>query len=244
MKRFLFLLCALLIPIPLCAAGSGALPDPNDTDERYIYNNTVLEIPGIGAPYETENSVVFTAKADSRFIGIAFDFEGYRTIHSFRIRSTHDINGKKTESLMFYILDRPKYIQSISYRLIVDGLWTTDPINPDKYYDENTGILLSRFTFSSMTPPETAVTKNDSVHFIYKGSSGQKIYLAGTFTNWDPWIYELQETAPGFYEINLPLPSGTYYYTYYLGMKAVTDRTNPKKAYTADGRVASVITVN
>ncbi len=243
MKRLLAFLGALLISASVFAAGSDAVPDPNDTDERYVYNNTVLEISGVGAPYESDNSVVFTAKADSRFTGIAFSFEGYKTIHPFRIRKTRDADGKVTDSLMFYILDRPKHIQSVSYRLIVDGLWTTDPLNPDKYYDENTGILLSRFTFSTTTPPETAVTKENAVRFIYKGTTGQNIYLAGTFTNWDPWIYEMRETAPGFYELNLPLPAGTYYYTYYSGMKALTDRTNPHKAYTADGRVASVITV-
>jgi hypothetical protein len=243
MKRLISVLCALVIPAAVFAAGSSTGPDPNDTDERYIYNNTVLEIPGVGAPYEAENSVVFTEKADSRFIGIAFDFEGYKTIHPFRIRRTRDSDGKVTDSLMFYVLNRPKHIQTVSYRLIVDGLWTTDPLNPDRYYEENTGILLSRFTFSTVTPPETAVTKENTVHFIYNGSTGQSIYLAGTFTNWDPWIYQMQETAPGFYELNLPLPPGTYYYSYYAGLKAMTDKTNPNKAYTPDGRTASVIIV-
>ncbi|MFA6856969.1 MAG: glycogen-binding domain-containing protein [Treponema sp.] len=243
MKRLSAFICAMFISTSVFAAGSTAVPDPNDTDERYVYNNTVLEIPGTGAPYESDKSVVFTAKADARFTGIAFDFEGYKTIHPFRIRKTRDADGKVTGSLMFYILDRPKYIQSVSYRLIVDGLWTTDPLNPDRYYDENTGILLSRFTFSSTTPPETVVTKENTVRFIYKGTAEQNIYLAGTFTNWDPWIYEMNETSPGFYELSLPLPAGTYYYNYYAGMKAFTDKTNPKKVYTDDGRIASVITV-
>ncbi|MCK9171018.1 MAG: isoamylase [Treponema sp.] len=243
MKRISAFIGVMLISTSVFAAGSPAVPDPNDTDERYVYNNTVLEIPGIGAPYESDTSVVFTAQPDSRFTGIAFDFEGYKTIHPFHIRKNKDADGKVTDSLMFYILERPKYIQSVSYRLIVDGLWTTDPLNPDRYYDENTGILLSRFTFSSATPAETLVTKRNTVRFIYKGTTGQKIYLTGTFTNWDPWIYEMNETAPGFYELNLPLPAGTYYYNYYTGMNAFTDKTNPKKVYTDDGRIASVITV-
>lgn len=243
MKRFLCILGALIAVMPAFSA-TPALPDPAEAQARYTYNNTVLAIPGTGAPYETEDSVVFTARPGSRFIGIAFDFEGYKQIHKFRIRNTRDIDGKITQTLMFYVLDRPKYIDTISYRLIVDGMWTTDPLNPDVYYDENTGILLSRFTFSSPTPPETTVLKDNSIHFVYVGKSGQKIQLGGTFTNWDPWIYELQETAPGFYEITLPLPAGTYYYNYFVGMKAVTDKTNPKRAYTPDGRVASVITVN
>ena len=36
---------------------------------------------------------------------------------------------------------------------------------------------------------------------------------------------------------------GTYYYNYYLGMNSIIDKTNPKKAYTSDGRTTSVIEV-
>ena len=83
-----------------------------------------------------------------------------------------------------------------------------------------------------------------SVKFIYKGESGLKLNLAGTFTNWDPWIYQLEEIQPGLYELELPLTTGTYYYNYYLGLTPILDNTNPEKIYTADGRSASVLTVN
>ena len=216
----------------------------------YAYNNAILEIHSAGAPYEIDNAIVFTAPATARFTGIAFDFEGYKTIHSFHIHTMYDMNGNKTDSVLFYILNRPANTHAISYRLVIDGLWTTDPLNPDTYYDEETGILLSRFTLSTYTPfatasqtQVTAQTNGSTVRFVYRGTSGQKIYLAGSFTNWDPWIYELTETARGFYEIQLPLAPGTYYYNFYSGMNAIPDATNSKRAYTQDGRTASVITV-
>ena len=90
----------------------------------------------------------------------------------------------------------------------------------------------------------TEATSNDRVKFIYKGESGLKLNLAGTFTNWDPWIYQLEEIQPGLYELELPLTTGTYYYNYYLGLTPILDNTNPEKIYTADGRSASVIRVN
>ena len=94
------------------------------------------------------------------------------------------------------------------------------------------------------TLPEVTYKKSDSgVKFIYNGASGEKVRLAGTFTNWDSWIYELKETKPGFYELTLPLPRGKYYYNYYLGMTAIVDKTNPNRVYTQDGRAASVIEV-
>ena len=90
----------------------------------------------------------------------------------------------------------------------------------------------------------TESTSSDTVKFIYKGESGLKLNLAGTFTNWDPWIYKLKETKPGFYELDLPLPRGKYYYNYYVGLTPVLDNTNPEVVYTNDGRSMSVISVN
>ena len=91
---------------------------------------------------------------------------------------------------------------------------------------------------------EQNITRFMSVKFIYKGESGLKLNLAGTFTNWDPWIYEMVETSPGLYELELPLPAGKYYYNYYIGLTPILDNTNPQKIYTTDGRSASVLTVN
>lgn len=235
MKRFLFFLCAL--QALFCGIAAA---DYND--------ETVLEIRGVAAPYEKDGTVVFTADAKSRFTGIAFDFEGYKTIHPFRIHTMRDMDGTAKGSVLFYILHRPEKAKSLSYRLVIDGLWTTDPANPDSYYDEKEGISLSRFTFASDLPQKTApdatnASSHNIVHFICRAGTRQKIYLAGSFTNWDPWIYEMKETSRGVYEIALPLPSGTHYYNYYSGMDALTDSTNPNKAYTKDGRVASVITV-
>ena len=109
MKRFLFLLCALQA---LLSAVSAA--DYND--------ETVLEIRGVGVPYEKDDTVVFTADAKSRFTGIAFDFEGYKTIHPFRIHTMRDMDGKAKGSVLFYILRRPEAVRSLSYRLVIDGL--------------------------------------------------------------------------------------------------------------------------
>ena len=145
--------------------------------------------------------------------------------------------------MLFFLLERPAKLKNISYRLIIDGLWTTDPNNPNKIYDPTSGVSVSTVNVGILKPEITNATETDGVKFIYQGESGQQVRLGGTFTNWDSWIYELKETKPGFYELVLPLPEGTYYYNYYLGMNSISDKTNPKKAYTSDGRTTSVIEV-
>lgn len=215
---------------------------PVQEKDLYEYNNIITKLDKAEEPQVYDNYIVFTEESGPRFVGIVFDFENYQTIHPFQIHKNYDLEGNVRTSVMFYLLERPKDLTEITYRLIIDGLWTSDPINPDKVYDETAGISLSRVDLGT-TLPEITYAKAGGTKFIYNGEPGQTVRLSGTFTNWDSWIYELEETAPGFYELNLPLPQGKYYYNYYLGMNAIVDKTNPNRAYTEDGRTASVIVV-
>lgn len=232
MAIFIFLTSSLM---PLYAQS-------ND-DNNYNYGKLILSLKGYGAPVVRNGYVVFTAELGPRNIGIAFDFENYSVVHPFQIRRTYDIDENLRESLFFYALEIPEHLLELSYRLVIDGLWTYDPLNPDTYFDQKSGVKISHVYIADSFPAETEPSNKNRIRFIYEGERGQKVKLTGTFTNWDPWIYELQETRPGFYEISLNLPPGTYYYNYMIGMTPVLDKTNPNRAYTKDGRRASTIVV-
>ena len=221
------------------------------TPDNWDYNIIASSIDSSGAPYVKGEWAVFTADKNARHVGIAFDFENYRQIHSFKLRTIRDEQYNITDSFYFYIFRLPKNVQKLNYRLVIDGLWTTDPENPVKVYDEQTDLYLSSLDVSRNIPEITeqlpSFTENygqsGNVRFIYRGDSGLQIRLGGSFTNWDSWIYELEEIEPGLYELDLSLPPGKYYYNYYCGMKAIVDTTNPDRVYTADGREASQILV-
>ena len=172
------------------------------------------------------------------------DFENYKIIHPYQAHVNRGADGNVTGSVLFYVLERPKNLSELSYRIITDGLWTADPDNPNNEYDGESGITVSKLDLGGTLPEATTNNANTGVTFIYNGGRGEQVRLAGTFTNWDSWIYELKETKPGFYELTLPLPRGKYYYNYYLGMTAVVDKTNPNRVYTQDGRTASVVEVH
>lgn len=241
----------LFLAVFLCCAPLSFAKGEVAVEDTYEYDLLVSTISGYGAPFLSGNSVVFTAKPDARYIGIAFDFENFREIHSFQLKKIYDIDGEVTNSFFFYVLDLPKSVSNIEYRLVVDGLWTTDPLNPKTVYKPSSGLTLSKLALNRNLIPETEVRKvsgtskdeNGVVHFVYRGKPGQHIRLGGTFTNWDSWIYELDETEPGIYQIDLPLPPGTYYYSFFNGVSSMVDTSNPDRGYTADGKVASVITV-
>lgn len=221
-------------------------------EEAYSLQNLIAGIKTVQSPVVTEDYIIFTADKNARFTGIAFDFENYTKIHTFQRLITRDSEFEPVDSVLFYICKIPEKITDISYRMIIDGIWTYDPVNENKYYSYEADTYFSVVKIENQKKEktekvyslETAPSLTGHTRFVYNGKPGEKIRLGGTFTNWDSFIYELEETSPGFYEITLALPKGSYFYAYYKGTTAFVDETNPDKAYTPDGRIASVLHVN
>lgn len=241
MKKILFLtgffgLFTILIS-PLAAKENAVKPD------TYEYDLTLTDISGVKPPYISNNFVVFTAPVSANSIGIAFDFDDFRTIHYYQLKKNYGYEGDVTSSYYFYILEVPKKRSRICYRIVIDGLWTTDPNNQNVIYNNTENYSLSYVDLPPATIEITEKLDNGLVHFVCHTETGKKIRLGGTFTNWDSWIYEMKETEPGKYEIDIPLHPGTYYYAYYNGITAFLDETNPSRGYSTDGRIVSCITI-
>lgn len=241
MKKLIILIIGLII---FGIGMTGALFAAEQINyQNYELDTLLHEIEKPQPPVITDDYIIFTCDPNHRYIGIAFDFENYNIIHPFKLLTNTDENGTVTRKHLFYCYKRQHKSTELKYRLVIDGLWTTDPLNPQKEYDQSVNLYFSKVEDPNSIKQETQIKQKNTVHFIYKGETGQQINLAGTFTNWDPWIYEMTETTPGIYELELPLPKGKYYYNYYIGLTPVLDNTNPQKIYTNDGRSASVINV-
>lgn len=234
MKRLILFL--VLAALSVCCL-------PAQEDDKYTLDLIRTGIKEAGEPYINDKYIVFTEEDNHRYTGIAFDFENYKTIHPFERLVFYDYDNEPRGSVLFYILEIPANSTGIEYRMIFDGLWTTDPLNPVKKFSFENGTYVSQVNYENMTPLITE-TKNDRVTFIHNSDPGRTVRLSGTFSNWDSFIYYMKETTPGHYELELPLPSGTYYYCFYEGLVPILDGTNPAKVYTPEGRIASVITVN
>lgn len=241
MKKNRFLITAAVVALFVHTSIFAAAPV---NYQNYELDSLLHNIDKPSAPVITDDYIIFTATTNNRFVGIAFDFENYQVIHPFQVLSKTDDEGNVTRQHMFYCFQRQHLYESLKYRLIIDGLWTTDPLNPVKEYDDSVNLYFSKIENLGTIKIATEKTQHDTVRFIYKGEPGLKLNLAGNFTNWDPWIYTMEEKNPGLYELELPLTTGTYYYNYYLGLTPLLDNTNPEKIYTMDGRSASVIRVD
>ena len=221
----------------------AAQSEEQSSIDVYTYGELVETIARADAPLITGKYIIFTAAGSARHAGIAFEHENFQSIHALQrlFRSEEETDSKK--SILFYIMQIPEEMRELRYRLVIDGLWSTDPLNPDEIFDYSAGMSLSILKIPYQKEYKTAVENNGRTRFVYQGESGKKIYLAGTFNNWDPFMYVLEEVMPGRYELYLPLPNGVWYYAYFKDGKQIPDTTNHEHVYMADGRTASVIAV-
>ena len=214
----------------------------------------LLSLKGPVAPEVLDNLVIFTASSSLRRVGIAFANEGFSKVHWFRQllvpRDPNEIpedekkpNRYKDSGIVFYLHQLPEGALEIEYRLIIDGLWTTDPYNPDSRRD-TAGLSISILSI----PPRHVVPHplkgpSGSLSFVFKGPPGEMVSVGGSFNNWDPFMYELREGPAGTYSINIPLPPGRYQYVFFHRGQRYPDPYNQNRIFSRNGLIASEIVI-
>ena len=197
----------------------------------------ITEAVAAAPPEVIDDHLVLTYKGSRqyRFVGAAFRHEDFKVIHPFYVNE----NG-------VYILTYPleEGMSNLEYRLVVDGLWITDPQNINRSTDA-AGITLSNFMIPEKEgPPESPRNDKGSVTFQYFGTRGQRVYIYGDFNNWDPYMYRLEEKpGSGAYSCRLRLSPGTYRYKFIVDGTSLPDPLNDDRILDSFGETASVFTV-
>ena len=225
--------------------------------ESYQFIDHLRAISGPGTPEIYEDVVLFTAPSSYQRVGISFAHEGYAKVHWFKRlmipgdpaelvaagKNRKNADPNNDSGIMFHLETIPENITNMDYRLIIDGLWTADPLNPLTISGPS-GIVESRVPLPEKSKTSlTAATPPGTYRFIYRASPGENITVGGSFNNWDPFMYEMRETNPGLYTLTLPLPPGSFQYVFFYRGEQIPDPANPKKLYTREGRIVSEGTV-
>jgi len=244
---------AALITVFLFFAFGSSFAVDIETVESYQLIDRLLNFTGPRAPEIFDDLVIFTAPSSYRRVGIAFADEGFAKVHWFRQllirRDPLEIAGKRIDThkdpgFVFYIHQIPEGASQIEYRLIIDGLWTTDPSNPNSRRDRNSGLNLSVLSLPPRTPvPGPLKGPPGSLSFNFNGPPGEIVSVAGNFNGWDPFMYELKEGPAGTYKLDIPLPPGKYQYVFFHRGERYLDPYNPYRAYSKDGNFASEIVI-
>jgi hypothetical protein len=246
MKRIV-LFCLLII----AASFSWA-----DEWENYEVLNQLLRIHSPSAPVIVENYVIFTADSGLRRIGVAFAHENFANVYWFRplvipqdrLNNQFDpliSSGTYMDSgLQFHIYQIPMNMRELEYRLVINGLWTIDPLNPQSRRDPVSGLTMSVLSLPyRRVPPDPLNGLPEGLNFSFRGPPGEIVTVAGNFNGWDPFMYQLREYPEGVYSITIPLPPGTYQYVFYHRGQRYVDPYNPRRIYTREGSAASEIVV-
>ena len=207
------------------------------------------------APEIVDGTVVFTAPSDLRRVGVAFADEGFSRVHWFAPLLVSDdplerLRGRRAPQYMdsgisFHIREIPPGIAQIEYRLVINGLWTVDPLNP------NTSRTASGATVSVLALPAAASEARASfpavsegvASFVFSGPPGETVTVAGSFNNWDPFMYALREGPPGTYSIQIPLPPGRHQYVFFHRGERIIDARNPVRVFSREGQPVSEIRI-
>ena len=243
--RYLGLALAMAsLAIPLIAEGSAprlAIPKPAG---RVIESLPLhLELAGLKAakpPKVIEGELVLSVSGPYRAVAAAFSHEGFSVLHPYE-RNRQGV----------FVLAYPvplKRSRDLEYRVIVDGVWTIDPANPDRRADPETGLELSVARVPYLSDLHLGLYRvlgedGGSARFLFRGASGEAVTVCGDFDNWDPFIHEMAETSPGTYELELPLAPGKHYYSFVYRGEVLPDPLNPLKAASPEGNIVSVLVV-
>ena len=213
---------------------------------------TGLESAGPPAYHSESDSLIFTYQAQRdrfqpRYVGIAFEHEDFVPVYELQYFDTRDDEGLLLSRVYYHFLPIDETIETLNtlhYRYIVDGIWISDPKNP-RSIQKFSGRKLSvaEIPVERSVLPENPVIINDDnllakmVHFVYHADSGEEVFLAGSFNNWDPFMYSMNEhpANPGRYEIRIRLLPGNYQYNYYYRGRRVKDPLNVQSSYDIEG---------
>ncbi|MDR2551952.1 MAG: glycogen-binding domain-containing protein [Treponema sp.] len=221
--------------------------------ESYPFIDYLLSLREAGKPHVLEDTVIFTAPSSYRRVGIAFAHEGFGRVHHFRrlmipnenagpwIKEKPPADLYRDSGMLFYVFTVPEKLkEDLEYRLVIDGLWVRDPLNPEYRTDPTSGILHSVVSLPPIRRPDRPNRgPAGTLTFTFYAPSGETITVAGSFNNWDPFMYEVPELSPGRYSLSLPLPPGTYQYAFFYRGERHLDPNNPRRVYTREGKAAS-----
>lgn len=170
-------------------------------------------------------------------VEIAFAHEDFSRLYAFE-RNENDV--------YVFLYDVPRELDEVRYRLVVDGIWTTDPRNPDRVVDR-WGVDLSRTAVPRVerTATRAPITHPDgTVEFVVTAPEGASVAVVGSFNGWDPFMTPLREVEPGRFSRRLRLGSGEHLYYYVVDGLRIPDPRNERRRWHTSGLVVSVVSLD
>ncbi len=215
----------------LAGAGAGtAHPQQESAPLDTAVHIEVETLREASAPMVVGDHLILSYDSERpiRYVAAVFEHDDFATRHLFK-RNRHDV--------LFLAYRLPEDLDEIRYRVVIDGVWTTDPNNPDsRRLATDTNISYVDVTDRTRPTPEYPRRLDDGrVEFLFRDAPGRRVYVAGSFSNWDPYRHRMREVEPGIYRARLSIREGEHFYHFVSDGRRHTDPLNPGPSYRRDG---------
>jgi hypothetical protein len=170
--------------------------------------------------------------ASIRYVAASFAHENYRSIHVYNYNE---------QGVYFLVYPLPEGVETLRYRLVVDGLWQPDPFNPRTGRDRQ-GIPISEISVPERPQPvveSPVVDGPNAVRFYLEAPEGSRVTVAGTFNNWDPFMHAMREIRPGVYSARIRMRPGRHSYIYFFNGRRMLDPLNFRRSTDIEGNEVS-----
>lgn len=234
MKRIaLSALICFSIFVPLAAADhpgytSTALPESSDALTNMDF--------WVNSPLVLNDEIIFFYKGYARKVLIAGDFTGWRP---------ELLMGLKTTNFWQFSWDERLKKGVYHYKLVVDDIWTEDPMNTNFVLDDS-GQKISTFTLEDDFIPHLKyplwVDKDEWI-FRFHDEQARQLSLVGNFNNWSPYSHPMKYLGGGDFEIHVRLKPGLCVYAFVRDGKWVPDYNNLHQYREGENTIVSVIYV-
>lgn len=233
------LLSTILLTLLAISAGAGELQLHQElagaaaAGPPRVFGDTLIFTYQFDRPERSDPDNAASARR-LRLVQIAFEHEHYAERRSFVLND---------QEVYVFTMPVPRDRSRLRYRLIVNGLWTADPFNPQTVISG--GIPVSVVDLPPPPPPSHAPVVSDDgrVEFLYRGEPGSRVLLVGDFNGWDPYMHRLRETEPGRFSITLQLVPGVHAYYFVVDGVRMVDPLNEERTLVRDRLVASSFVV-
>lgn len=189
----------------------------------------------IGQSTLVEEGVLFTYKnREARRVFIAGGFSGWKTMPM--ERSNHGV---------WYFFLPAGASPRVTYKFMVDGIWTPDPLNSQRI-DDGMGSYLCVVELP-LRREGTHVTWRQigprTIEFRLYRPKALYVALVGDFNHWNPEMDPLEKTSTGIWRITKKLAPGLYRYKYVVDGDWIPDVYNSRSGSDDVGEVCSLIEI-
>ncbi|MGC8870174.1 MAG: hypothetical protein ACP5PT_03675 [Brevinematia bacterium] len=189
------------------------------------------------SPIVSDDYILFISTNQAKVIKILLENKEWKPINM-----SYDEKSK----LWYYQLEENLKKGKYRYKLMIDDIITTDPLNPNLEPD-GIGGFFSVFELKNdleIIKSNPRKLSKSIYEFRYKDLNATKVILCGSFNNWNPYELEMKREEGGIWKIKIHLPKGKHYYYFIVDDEITPDPLNNKSLKDKNGYTVSLVEVN